>query len=185
MFEAEREAFRAVIKLPRPTMLETLEMAALYAAQAVVCVLLLKFLFQHFGWPAEIWAIISSILALQPGWSQSVVTSVIRIIATTVGAGVALSVSFIHLHPELQLIVSLVIVVFVCELLRLDTALRTACVAVIIVLTVNPEHVLTTGKDRFFATILGCLMALLVQLVTDLVWAAVKPKRVPIVPVKS
>jgi uncharacterized membrane protein YgaE (UPF0421/DUF939 family) len=185
MFEAEREAFKAVIKLPRPTMVETLEMASLYAAQAVACVLVLKFSFRHFGWPAEVWAIISSILALQPGWSQSVVTSVIRIIATTVGAGVALMVSWIHFHAELQLISALVIVVFVCELLRLDTALRTACVAAIIVLTVSPDHVFTSGKDRFFATILGCLLALLVQLATDLAWAAVKPKAVPIVPMKS
>jgi uncharacterized membrane protein YgaE (UPF0421/DUF939 family) len=185
MFEAEREAFKAVIKMPRPTVLETLELAALYAAQAVVCVVLLKLLFGHFGWQAEIWALISSILALQPGWSQSVVTSVIRIIATTVGAGVALMVSWIHFQPEFQLIVSLVIVVFVCELLRLDTALRTACVAVIIVLSANVGHVLTSGTQRFLATIIGCLMALLVQLVTDVVWAAVKPKRAMIVPMKS
>jgi uncharacterized membrane protein YgaE (UPF0421/DUF939 family) len=160
-------------------------LAALYAAQAVVCVLLLKVLFSHFHWPAQIWATISAVLALQPGWSQSVVTSVIRIIATTVGAGVALMVSRIHFHPELQLIVSLVIVVFVCELLRLDTALRTACVAVIIVLTANAGSIVNTGKDRFFATMVGCLMALLVQLVTDLAWNAVKPKRAAIVPIKS
>jgi uncharacterized membrane protein YccC len=185
MFEAEREAFKAVIKLPRPTMLETLELAALYAGQAVVCVLLLDWVYGHFGWSAAFWAVISAILALQPGWSQSVVTSVIRIIATLVGAGVALLVSWVHFHPELQLIVALVIVVFVCELLRLDTALRTACVSVVIVLTVNAGHILSTGEERFFATIIGCFSALLVQLVTDLVWNAVKPKRVPIVPIKS
>jgi hypothetical protein len=69
-------------------------------------------------------------------------------------------------------------------LLRLDTALRTACVAVVIVLTLSEGHVLTTAEDRCFATIAGCLMALMVQLITDIIWARVG-KRQKIVPMKS
>ena len=185
MLEIHKDAFRAVLKLPRPTMRETLELASLYSAQAVVCVVVLKLLFARFGLPAVFWAIISSILALQPGWSQSVVTSVIRIVATLVGAGVALTVSKVHFAPELQLIVSLVIVVFICELLRLDLALRTACVTVVIVLSLNEGHVSSTAADRCLATILGCLMALLVQFITDLVWAVVRPRQGKIEPMKS
>ncbi len=185
MFEAEREAFRMVLKLPRPTMKQTLELAALYAAQAVICVVLLKMLFCRFVWPGSIWAFISAILALQPGWSQSVVTSVIRIVATVVGATVALLMSKAPIPPVFQLIAALVVVVFVCELLRLDIALRTACVSAVIVLTLSEGHVLTTAQDRSFATIAGCLMALLVQLVTDIIWTRVAGKRVEIVPLKS
>ncbi len=185
MFNAERKAFLAVLKLPRPTMRETMEFAALYAAQAVVSVLLLKLLFGSLHLRAVIWAIISAILALQPGWSQSVVTSVIRILATTVGASVALAVSMVPVRTELQLVFSLVVVVFVCELLRLDLALRTACVAAVIVLTQGEGHILSTGFDRFFATITGCLMALIIQLITDFVIARIRGKHVPVELLKS
>jgi uncharacterized membrane protein YgaE (UPF0421/DUF939 family) len=177
MFEHEREVLRATLKLSQPTFRQTLLVAALYAAQAVVCVVLLKQLYEWQHWPAVIWAMVSTILALQPGLSQSVVTSIIRILANTVGAGVALIVSKLPLHPEIQLVLSLVIVVFVCEGLRLSLALRTACVAVIIVLTVSEGHVLVSGAERFTATVIGCMMALLVQLLTDVVWKQIPGHR--------
>ncbi len=168
MFQSERTALKAILKRPRLTLRETLLLAALYAAQAVVCVVLLKLLFGRFGQEGVLWANISAVLALQPGFSQSVVTSVIRILATVVGAGVALLVHRIPIAPELQLITALVLATFVCELLWLDTALRTACVAVIIVLSLSERHVLTTAEDRCVATIAGCLMALVVQMLTGL-----------------
>jgi uncharacterized membrane protein YgaE (UPF0421/DUF939 family) len=169
MLEAERKALRDTFKLSKPTMREAMMVAALYSAQAVVCVVLLKWLYGHMQWRAVLWAMVSAILALQPGLSQSVVTSIIRIAANTVGAGVALAMAQIHLPNEIVLILSLVAVVFLCELLRLNFALRTACVAALIVLTASEGHVLSTGAERFTATVIGCLTALLVQLCTDLI----------------
>jgi uncharacterized membrane protein YgaE (UPF0421/DUF939 family) len=185
MFQHEIEALRATLKLSRPTFRQTMLVAALYAGQAVICIVLLKQLYVWRHWPAVTWAMISTILALQPGISQSVVTSVIRIAANTVGASVALAVSRMSLQPEFQLILSLIIVVFACESLRLSLALRTACVAVIIVLTVNEGHVLTTGTQRFTATVMGCLMALLVQLLTDVIWKKLPGPRRVIAAMKS
>jgi hypothetical protein len=60
------------------------------------------------------------------------------------------------------------VVVIVCESLRLDPALRTACVAVIIVLTANEGHVRNSSFERFSAVVLGCLMAMSVQIITDI-----------------
>ena len=185
MFESERQALRETLKLSRPTLRETMMVAALYATQAIICVVLLKWLYNAEHWSAVVWALIAAILALQPGLSQSVVTSIIRISANTVGAAVALGVSRLDLHPELRLILALVIVVFTCELLRLNLALRTACVAVIIVLSASEGHVLTSGTERFTATIMGCLMALLVQLLTDALLKIVLRKRLPITASKS
>jgi uncharacterized membrane protein YgaE (UPF0421/DUF939 family) len=185
MFKADFDALRATLKLSQPTMRETLVVAGLYAAQAVVCVAILKWIYTHQHWDAVLWAMISAILALQPGLSQSVVTSIIRIAANTVGAGVALGIAQIPVPADLRLIVSLIIVVFTCEVLRLELALRTACVAAMIVLTSNEGHVFTTGTQRFTATIIGCTMALVVQLMTDLIREKVGGKPSSITAAKS
>ena len=86
-------------------------------------------------------------------------TSVVRVLANTVGAGVALVVG--HLAAVIgpvhrQVAVSIAVVVFTCELLRLGQALRTACVAAVIVLTVGGPHLSSSGEERFAATIVGC-----------------------------
>jgi uncharacterized membrane protein YgaE (UPF0421/DUF939 family) len=182
MFEAEKKALKETLKLSQPTLRETMLVAALYATQAIICVVLLEWIYGWGHWLGVLWAMIAAILALQPGLSQSVVTSIIRIAANTVGAGVALGVAHLHLAKlhltvELQLILSLVIIVFTCELLRLNLALRTACVAAIIVLTANDGHVRTSALERFSATVAGCLMALIVQVCTDLVLKKLLPGR--------
>jgi uncharacterized membrane protein YgaE (UPF0421/DUF939 family) len=185
MFKAELEALRATLKLSQPTMREALLVAGLYAAQAVLCVVILKWIYSNQHWGAVLWAMISAILALQPGLSQSVVTSVIRIAANTVGAGVALLIGLIPIAAEFQLIIALILVVFICQLLRLEFALRTACVAAMIVLTNGEGRIFTTGTERFTATLVGCAMALLVQLATDLIREKVARKPSPITTVKS
>jgi uncharacterized membrane protein YgaE (UPF0421/DUF939 family) len=182
MFEAERQAIRETFKLSRPTVRETLLVAALYSGQATACVIVLFWVYRHLtAHHGDTWAIISAILALQPSRRQSVVTSLIRILANTVGASVGLVVGevLVHLPNEWQIILSIAIVVPVCELLRLNLALRTACVAAIIVLAVgggldgNPKLLKTTGEERFVATVIGCGSALLVQAATDLARKAI------------
>ena len=77
-----------------------------------------------------------------------------------------------HATGEWPLILAIAITVPVCELLRLGLAVRTACVAAIIVLTVGGGlagngHLVSTGAERFVATVAGCGSALVVQLATD------------------
>jgi len=181
MFEAERDALRSTFRLSRPTVRATLALAAVYTAQVTVCVLLLSWGYRLGHFEGVTWAVISAVLALQPGLQQSVVTSVVRILANTVGATVGLAVGELLGTGEWQLILAIAIVVPTCELLRLNLALRTACVAAIIVLTVGGGlgghlHVVSTGAERFTATVAGCAMALLLQLATDLLRKAL-PRR--------
>jgi uncharacterized membrane protein YgaE (UPF0421/DUF939 family) len=182
MFDAERDALRSTFKLSRPTVAATLAVAALYTAQVTVCVLLLSWGYHRTRFEGGTWAVVSAVLALQPGLQQSVVTSVVRVLANTVGAGVGLAVGELLGTGEWQLILAIAIVVPTCELLRLNLALRTACVAAIIVLTVGGglgghAHVVSTGAERFAATVAGCGMALLVQLATDLLRKALPRHR--------
>ncbi len=173
MFQAERDAIRDTFRLSRPTVRQSLAVAALYTAQATTCILLLTCAYRRTAHHGDTWAVISAILALQPSRHQSVVTSVVRILANTVGAAVGLAVGELLGPGPWQLIVAIAVVVPTCELLRLNLALRTACVAAIIVLSVGGgmdghPHLVTTGAERFAATVAGCGTALLVQLATDL-----------------
>ena len=175
MFTAERAAFRRTFVLSRPTVRQTLAVAALYTAQAAGCVVLLTWAYGHTARGGLVWADISAVLALQPGLHQSIVTSVVRVLANTVGATVGLLVGAWRPTGKWPLILAIAITVPVCELLRLGLAGRTACVAAIIVLTVGGgmgaghPHLVTTGAERFAATVAGCGSALLVQLATDLI----------------
>ena len=177
MWEAERAAFRTTFVLSRPTLRATMAVAAVYALQATGCVVALYWGYDRTGYPGVTWAVVSAILALQPGLHQSVVTSVVRVLANTVGAGVALAVGHVggRLGPvagtvPAQVAVSIAVVVFACELLRLGQALRTACVAAVIVLSANHMGQLSSSaEERFAATVIGCGTALAAQVVTDLV----------------
>jgi uncharacterized membrane protein YgaE (UPF0421/DUF939 family) len=179
MFEPHREALRQIFKLPRPTVRETVIFSALYIAQAIICILALKALYACVGWPGVLWAMISAVLALQPGTAQSLATSIVRILANTVGAVVGYGVGRYLGDGLWQLLAALTLVVIVCESLRLDPALRTACVAVIIVLTANAGHVLTSSFERFYAVLLGCGMAMVVQIITDVLRYLLFKKSLP------
>jgi len=168
MLESHREALRQIFKLPRPTARETAIFAALYIAQAIVCILALKALYWWIGWLGVLWAMISAVLALQPGTAQSLATSVLRILANTVGAAVGYLVGRYLGDGLWQLLAAITLVVIVCESLRLDPALRTACVAVVIVLTTNAGHVGTSSFERFSAVLIGCGIAMTVQIITDI-----------------
>jgi uncharacterized membrane protein YgaE (UPF0421/DUF939 family) len=189
MFKAEIESLRTLFSAPRPSLFETLQVASLFSLQAAVCIVVLEAGYGMTHVEGRLWAVISAILALQPGFQQSVVTSVLRIVANTIGASVALLVGCLPgLGPaEVRIILSIVIVVFICELSRLDQALRTACVAVIIVLTVGgtSHYLVGSGAERFFATVVGCGFAMIVQLVTDMIREKIAGHKVVVEPQRS
>jgi hypothetical protein len=169
MLESHRQALCQIFKLPRPTVRETAIFAALYIVQAAICILAIKALYSAVGWLGVLWAMISAVLALQPGSAQSLATSVLRILANTVGAIVGYGVGRYLGDGLWQLLAALTIVVIVCESLRLDPALRTACVAVLIVLTANVGNVRASSLERFSAVLIGCGVAMAVQIATDIV----------------
>ena len=68
-----------------------------------------------------------------------------------------------------QFLLALVLVVFICDLLKLDLGLRTACVSVAVIMLRSEGHVLTTSRERLVAVVIGCVTALLVQLLAKAV----------------
>ncbi|MDB5386225.1 MAG: rane protein [Planctomycetaceae bacterium] len=156
------------IQSPRARKEQDFTLAVIFAAQVVVCAALLHFGYHLAGASGVYWAIISAILVLQPGLSQSLNASVIRIAANLIGAMIGLLVGYSLGTDGWHVVLAMVAVIFICEPLRLDFGLRTACVSAIIVMTAHgSESVLTNSVDRFIAVVVGCGLALVVQLLAD------------------
>jgi uncharacterized membrane protein YgaE (UPF0421/DUF939 family) len=164
MFELERHAIQQVFKLPCPTLRESLLLAAIYAAQAILCTALLTAGYTLEQAPGMGWAIISAILVLQPGITASLAASVARICANVVGAIVALLIARWWGTGTVQLLAAMLIIIFVCELLRLDMGLRAGCVSAIIIMTFHDSRVVMTGLDRSVSVIIGSVLAVVVQI---------------------
>jgi uncharacterized membrane protein YgaE (UPF0421/DUF939 family) len=164
MFEFEKHACLQAFKLPRPTLRESMLLAAIYAAQAIACTALLTVGYNIAKAPSAGWAIISSILVLQPGITQSLTASVARICANVVGAIVALTIAHFFGNGTAQLLAAILIIVPLCEVLRLDMGLRSACVSAVIIMTFRESSILVTGLDRSISVIIGSALAVIVQI---------------------
>jgi len=163
MFEPERQAFRQVFKLPRATMRESMILAAIYAAQAVTCAALLSLGYQRASVPGLGWAVISAVIVLQPGIQASLEASVARICANVVGAVVAVAVERWTGIGTGQLLVAIIVIVFICEALRLDMGVRAACVSAVIVKTFHDGRFVMTSVDRSISVMIGSALAVIVQ----------------------
>ena len=112
-----------------------------------------------------IWAIVSSVVVLLPSHRASVRTAGLRVIANMVGAGVGVAIAAIGLSMIPALVVGLFGVVGLCRLLAIDTATRSANVALVIVSLKEPGSVLGSSEIRILQVMLGCAIAFLVSLI--------------------
>jgi len=147
---------------PRPWKINAL-LAASYGLQAIVAssILLLGLFFVDSL--AVAWAIISAIIAIQPGLQQSLAASLTRIVANIVGALVGLALGEVLGIGPWQVLVGIVIVVVLCQFLRLEDGLRIACIAVVIVLSIQATSVVHSAIERSLTVITGCIVGTMVQ----------------------
>lgn len=147
---------------PRPWKINAL-LAASYSAQAVVASAILLLGLFSFDSLAVAWAIISAIIAIQPGLQQSLTASITRIIANIVGALVGLGLGELFGVGPWQVLVGIVVVVVLCQFLRLEDGLRIACIAVVIVLSIQATSVVHSAIERSLTVIAGCIVGTMVQ----------------------
>ena len=155
------------VQSERRTTLETLREAASYAVQIAICAGVLLGIYEWIGAPGVMWAIVSAILVVQPGIEESITTSAIRIAANVVGGTVGFGVGELFGTRAGPLVGALVVTVFVCEILRLDLGVRTACVATLIVMTSAVGKVSTSSFERLLAVMGGCVVAIVVQVAAE------------------
>ena len=184
----EMNSILSVIAAPRRTTRESLLAAAYFAIQLAAASAILGIGYSVSRAPGAAWAIVSAILILYPGISQSLYAALLRIAANLLGSVIGFGVGYFFGTNIPEVIAALVVVIFAGELLRMDLALRTACVAAVIVMTANDHNLTLSIVERLVAVLCGCLAGLLIQLIfrpfrrllpfiatTDLKSAAVVP----------
>ncbi len=138
--------------------------ALTYAIQAVIATVAVMLLFRWIGNPNAMWAAVSAVLVLQPGFRSSLAASAVRVLANLLGAGIGVAVSLAIPWHAAAVAISLVLIVFACEWLRLDTGLRSAGASVLIV-TMGTGSAIERGEQRALAVIAGCGVAIVLQIV--------------------
>jgi uncharacterized membrane protein YgaE (UPF0421/DUF939 family) len=149
------------------TRASSVQVAILYAVQIVACAVILLAGYRATKAPSVEWAIVTAAVVLQPGLKESLAASMNRIAANLIGAGVGLGIGELAGDSEWQFIVGLIVVIFICERLRLEQSLRSACVAVTIVMVAHGESLVASGVQRTASVVIGSGVALLAQYVTD------------------
>ena len=144
--------------------------ALIFAAEAVFCTLAALAIYNWAGATSGMWAAVSAILVLQLHVQRSLAASIVRVLANLIGVGTGVIVSMAFPNGPVAVAVSLVVVILLCELLRLDLGVRSACASLLIV-TLSPDPALLhRGEQRAIAVIVGCGIALLLQLAVHRAW---------------
>ena len=112
------------------------------------------------------WAIVSAILVLYPGITQSLSAALLRIAANLLGSVIGFLTGYFVGVNTVSLVAALALTILAGELMRMDLALRTACVAAVIVMTANEHQVSTSVVERLCAVAVGCGAALVLQILT-------------------
>ena len=140
------------------------------AVEAVICTFAIVWGFQLAHKPGAIWALVSAVIVLRPGFEDSLRASEVRIAANMVGAlvGVVVSVAARAAGP-LQIAVALAVVILICHWPPLENGVRSACAGVVIVM-MHEGSVTHMGFERLAAVLVGCLTAMVVGFLGDKLW---------------
>jgi uncharacterized membrane protein YgaE (UPF0421/DUF939 family) len=152
------------IQAQREVTRESWAESCVYAGQAVVATLVVLELYQWAGKPGGMWAAVSAVLVLQPGFKRSLAASAIRVITNLLGAGIGVAAALAVHDRTLAVCIALVLIILACEILKLDAGVRSACASVLIV-SIGSEPVAERGFERASAVAIGCGAALLLQLI--------------------
>ncbi len=152
------------VRAPRPITRRSIVIALVYGVKVALCTVILTYGFQRMHRPGLLWALVSAVLVLQPGLEQSIQASLTRIAANMIGASAGLCLGAWSGETTVSVIVALASVIAICEVLRLDWGVRTACASTIIVMLVSGgDDIVRSGLQRMMAVIVGCVVATFVQ----------------------
>ena len=109
------------------------------------------------------WSLVSILLVLSPEGKEAINLAEVRIKANLVGAGTGLLLFFIHPPAFFMICLGVVIVLMICELLKLQVATRSALASVVIIsIHETGKYFWQVAVERAAGVIGGCLIALLI-----------------------
>jgi len=109
------------------------------------------------------WCLISVMLVLSPDGRESVPLALTRIKANIVGACSGMLCLFICQTNMWMMTTALVVTVSFCYLFKLDSGIRSALAAtIILMLHEEGKHIWDTAIERVIAVLAGCVLGLLI-----------------------
>lgn len=109
------------------------------------------------------WCLISILLVLAPDRKDAMTLAKTRIKANVVGATIGLIIFFIHPVNLLMICIGIALTIIACELLKLQTATRSASIAVLIITMHEPgKHFWNVALERAGGVLAGCVIGMLI-----------------------
>jgi uncharacterized membrane protein YgaE (UPF0421/DUF939 family) len=121
------------------------------------------------------WTLISIILVISPEEKNAALLTTERVISNLIGSVSGLIVYFLPINELIKISLAIVLAVMICRLFQLMKVVRSAVVAVLIILIEHKSGVLTPF-ERFLTVLIGCLIGLIVTLSTTLIINQLKKK---------
>lgn len=112
------------------------------------------------------WALLSIVLVISPEGKDSKRLSMERVKANLIGAFSGFLPIYLPLGTYYKVLAGITLAAILCRLFNLLTVARTAVVAIIIILIEKPNDGLMAPVDRFLSVLAGCLIGLLITLIT-------------------
>lgn len=105
------------------------------------------------------WCLISIILVIAPDHKDAMNLAITRIKANMVGASIGLILLSIHPINLMMISIGIVLAIIAGQLLKLQTATRTAIIAVLII-TMHEQgpHIWNVALERAAAVVSGCIV---------------------------
>jgi uncharacterized membrane protein YgaE (UPF0421/DUF939 family) len=122
-------------------------------------------------WPGAAWAAVSALLVIQPSLHPSWQASLLRCQANLLGALIGVGLVQTIGANFLSLGLGVLLTGLICHYTRLDEGLRSAYVAVVIIVLTVDSNAWTASVDRIIAVLIGCLSAILISVLFDRVFA--------------
>jgi uncharacterized membrane protein YgaE (UPF0421/DUF939 family) len=137
----------------------------LYLIKSLIGVIIGFYLFRRFP-EVGAWCLISIVLVLSPDRKDAMNLALNRIKANLVGAGIGLTLFFIHPMNLLMMSIGVLLTIIVCQLLKLQDVSRSAAVSVIIILLHQKgAYFWDVALERAGGVVGGCIIAMLITFV--------------------
>jgi len=115
------------------------------------------------------WSLISVLLVLSPEGKDAISLALSRIKANIIGAAAGLASLLIAIPNMWTISLAIAVTIFICHLLNLDAAVRSALAASVIIM-LHPEgsHLWSTAIERLIAVFSGCVLGLVITFIFHL-----------------
>lgn len=111
------------------------------------------------------WCLVSALIVLSPEGRDTYKLSMVRIRGNLIGAVIGIALVQFQSSEFLLICVGVGLAIVICFALRMEAGVRSACVAIVIIMHGSPNRDWHTALDRIISVLVGCAIALLITFI--------------------